>query len=382
MNEPPEIDAPQSPEYVRMSLAAAMTLGFKRGLFYRNARLHCINLLLTYPQGCIGKCAYCGLSGTRSGEYSRKSFIRVQWPTCSLEETIERIAARRDRVNRICISMITRRQAVEDTKEICSRLRSSVDVPVSLLICPTLLEHQDLVDFKEAGADKIGVAIDLATPDLFDRFRGSGMKGPHKWETYWSCLSDCLGVFGKGNAGAHFMVGMGETEREMCLAIQRVKDMGGGTHLFSFYPEGNSLMAEHPLPPMDTYRRIQLARYLIDQGTGRADRFVYDEADTVREFGIQADELEGIIDTGEPFRTSGCVGRDGQVACNRPFGNSPPGPDIRNYPFSPTPEDVAHIRSQMIRCGDGCDGRSPSPLREEGERGLSLDANGFPPVRE
>ena len=113
----------------------------------------------------------------------------------------------------------------------------------------------DLVDFVvQRICDHIGVAVDLATPDLFDRFRGRGVKGPHRWEKYWSCLSDCLEVFGTDNAGAHFMVGMGETEREMCSAIQRVKDMGGGTHLFSFYPEGNSLMADHPLPAMDTYQ--------------------------------------------------------------------------------------------------------------------------------
>lgn len=352
MNVPSDPYADQSPEYVRMSLAAAMTLGLKKGLFYRNARLHCINLLLTYPEGCIGKCAYCGLSRVRSGQYSRKSFIRVQWPTCSLEETIRRISARQDRVKRICISMITRRQAVEDTKEICCRLRSSFDIPVSLLICPTLLEYQDLVDFRTAGADKIGVAIDLATPDLFDRFRGSGVRGPHKWETYWSCLADCLDVFGTGNAGAHFMVGMGETEREMCAAIQRVQDMGGGTHLFSFYPEADSLMGDRSPPPMDTYRRIQAARYLIDRGIRRADRFAYDGAGRIEAFGVQASVLEEIIDTGEPFRTSGCVGRNGQVACNRPFGNSPPGPDIRNYPFPPTREDIARIRSQMVRCED------------------------------
>jgi biotin synthase len=151
------------------------------------------------------------------------------------------------------------------------------------------------------------------------------------------------------------MVGMGETEREMCAAIQRVKDMGGATHLFSFYPEGNSLMADHPLPAMDTYRRIQLARYLIDQGTSRADRFDYDDAETIQGFGIRPDDLDRVIDTGEPFRTSGCVGRDGQVACNRPFGNSPPGPDMRNYPFPPTPGDVARIRRQMILCKGRCD---------------------------
>lgn len=342
----------ESPEYVRMSLAAAMTLGFKRGLFYRNARLHCVNLLLTYPQGCVGKCAYCGLAGTRSGDYSGKSFIRVQWPTCSLEETIERISDRRDRVKRICVSMITQRQAVEDTREICRRLRSSFDIPVSLLICPTLLGRRDLLGFQEAGADKIGVAVDLATADLFERYRGRGVRGPHKWETYWRCLSDSLEIFGKGNAGAHFMVGMGETEKEMCAAMQRVRDMGGGTHLFSFYPEGNSRMAGHPPPPMDTYRRIQLARYLIDESISRADRFAFDPAGRIEAFGLYADRLDEVIDTGAPFRTSGCVGRDGQVACNRPFGNSPPGPDIRNYPFPPTPADIARIRTQMISCAD------------------------------
>ena len=90
-------------------------------------------------------------------------------------------------------------------------------------------------------------------------------------------------------------------------------------------------------------------------------------AETVRDFGVYPEQLEGIIDTGEPFRMSGCVGRDGEVACNRPFGNSPPGPDIRNYPFLPTPEDVARIRSQMIRCWERRNTTVPSPLWGEGQ---------------
>jgi biotin synthase-related radical SAM superfamily protein len=68
-------------------------------------------------------------------------------------------------------------RAIKDTKDICALFRSSFDVPVSLLISPTILSHDDLVDFKTAGADKIGVAIDLATPELFDTYRGSGVGG-------------------------------------------------------------------------------------------------------------------------------------------------------------------------------------------------------------
>ncbi len=137
-----------------MSLAAAMTLGFKKGRFYRGARLHCINLLLTYPDGCAGRRAYCGLAAGHEGPYRSRSFIRVRWPTCSLEETFERIAERRGRVRRVCISMVTRRRAVGDTVTICRRLTDRFDIPVSILVSPTVLGGGDLRRFREAGTAK------------------------------------------------------------------------------------------------------------------------------------------------------------------------------------------------------------------------------------
>ena len=344
----------ESPEYLRMSLAAAMTLGFKPGLFYRNAKLYCINLLLTYEEGCIAKCAYCGLSNSRPGTYSKKSFIRVTWPQYNLDEIIEGISNRQDRVKRICISMLTNGRSVKDTKDICEKLRSAFDIPVSLLISPTMLMHEDLDDFKAAGADKIGVAIDLATKELFDKYRGNGVNGPHRWEKYWQCLEDSIKVFGKGNAGAHFMTGMGETEQEMCGAIQRVRDMGGRTHLFSFFPEANSQMSGHPMPLMDQYRRIQIARYLIDNRISDVPRFIFDVSGKILDFGLSEKETNDVVNTGEPFRTSGCAGYDGEVACNRPFANSRPGPEMRNFPFKPEKEDIFRIKQQLndnsIKC--------------------------------
>jgi lipoyl synthase len=344
-----KMEAPikESPEYLRMSLAAAMTLGFKQGLFYRNAKLYCINLLLTYDEGCKARCAYCGLSKNRPGTYTNKSFIRVTWPEYSLDEIIKGISDRQNRVKRICISMLTNNRSVPDTKEICKRLRSSFDIPVSLLISPTILRYEDLEDFKTAGADKIGVAIDLATEELFNKYRGNGVKGPHKWEKYWQCLSDAIRVFGEGNAGSHFMTGMGETEKEMCEAIQRVRAMGGRTHLFSFFPEAGSPMTEHPMPSMVQYRRIQIARYLIDNNLSDIASFSFDDAGQITEFGLSSVDMKKLIESGEPFRTSGCEGYDGEVACNRPYANSRPGPDIRNFPFKPEEADIVRIKKQM-----------------------------------
>ena len=169
---------PSSPGHLRMSLAAAMTLGWAPGLFYRDARLYCINLLLTYPEGCRARCAYCGLAAGRpESADGGRSFIRVQWPAFPLGDIVQRIAERRERIRRVCISMVTRRRAVADTAAVCRRLRAAVDLPVSLLITPTVLRPGDLEELRAAGADKVGVAVDLATPRSSTATAAAGSAG-------------------------------------------------------------------------------------------------------------------------------------------------------------------------------------------------------------
>ena len=108
---------------------------------------------------------------------------------------------------------------------------------------------------------------------------------------------------------------------------------------------------------MVQYRHVQLARFLIDEGIGRAERFAFDSRGRIIDFGLPAADRGRLIDSGEPFRTSGCAGYDGEVACNRPFANSRPGPHLRNYPFPPTAADLRRIRLQMsaraARSSDG-----------------------------
>ena len=337
----------ESPEYLRTSLAAAMTLGFKNGLFYRNAKSPCINLLLTYNSGCAGNCAYCGLSMKRPGIYKDKSFIRVEWPIYRLMDIIERISERDDRVKRICLSMITNGRTRKDTSDITKSLRQSLGVPVSLLISPTILDKDDLYRFKENGADMIGVAVDCATPHLFEKMRGRVVKGPHKWERYWKFFEEALEIFGKRKVGVHLIVGLGETEREMIETIQNVYGMGGSTHLFSFFPESNSLLSQHPQPPIGQYRRVQLARFLIDEGIDGLEDFSFDASGRLIDFGMPDGKFSAVIESGKPFMTSGCPGKDGEVACNRPYANCLPGPEIRNFPFLPEKEDIQRIREEL-----------------------------------
>ena len=336
-----------SPDHVRLSLAAAMTLDLVPGLFYRNARLGCINLLLTYPEGCAANCAYCGLSRGRLGEYEEKSFIRVPWDVYELGDVVERMVQRASRFGRACVSMVTHPSAPVDMVEVLRRIRERSDVLLSVLITPTLLTRDDLEAFKAAGADRVGIAIDAARDDIFDGMRGSGVDGPHSWERYWGFFEEALDVFGGGMVGSHFIVGLGESEREMAAAIQRIRDLGGVTHLFSFFAEPNTTLTDLPQPPIGQYRRAQLARYLIDEDLARADEFGYDEGGTIVSFGLPQADAERVIGSGVPFMTSGCPGPDGAVACNRPYANSLPGPNIRNFPFTPDDDDLARVRREL-----------------------------------
>jgi biotin synthase len=197
---------------------------------------------------------------------------------------------------------------------------------------------------KKAGADRVGIAIDAATPQLFDQLRGKGVGGPHQWDHYWDVTDMAVAVFGRFYVGIHLIVGLGETEKEMVNAIQKGQDRGAYTHLFSFFPEMGSPMEKHSSPSLGQYRRIQLARWIINESLGSANQMRFDENGKLTNLGI---DIEPLIQVGEPFMTSGCPGRDGKVACNRPYGNERPSGPIRNFPFMPEAEDIEEIRKQL-----------------------------------
>lgn len=337
----------ESPEYVRISLAAAMVLGYKTGLFYRGATSPCVNILLNYEEGCAGNCAYCGLSLKRPGTYTEKSFIRVQWDIYEMTDLIKHIKAAGSRAKRICVSMVTNRKAIKDTNAVLQMIKDSLALPASVLASPTILTSSDLQDFKNNGADRLGIAVDAATPHLFERYRGKGVNGPHKWEKYWQLLDEAVGIFGKYKVGVHLIVGLGETEEEMIKLVQDAHDRGIETHLFTFFPEPDSLLASHPPPATGQYRRVQLASYLINTGQAEAIEFQFGKNGRLTDFGMAEARLNKFIDSGKPFMTSGCPGADGEVACNRPYSDSMPGPDIRNFPFLPDADDIKKIRGEL-----------------------------------
>ena len=157
-----------------------------------------------------------------------------------------------------------------------------------------------------------------------------------------------LEVFGHSHVGVHLMVGMGETERDMVSLMDKLWRMGAVNHLFSFYAEEGSRLAHKRQPPWPTYLRVQLARYLIEEGIRCFDDMEFDHQGRIIDFGLEPDRLSEISSLGIPFMTTGCLGPDGQVACNRPFGNCLPDVKQWNYPYPPDDEEMDLIRRSIF----------------------------------
>jgi len=345
----------RSPEYVQMSTAAALTLGIMSGKMYRCECTRCLNLLLTYPEGCRANCAYCGLARHREAErdYADRNFIRVDWPAVPLDMTIDIVAKDGEQTpfHRMCISMITHPRSDEDTVTVLKKWTDRIDpktLPVSILSNPTTMTRADVARLHQLGADIFTVALDAATPEIFDRTRGKGVQSPHSWQKYWQILMDAREIFGPQKFGAHIIVGMGETEHDVLSLVQKLVDLGGHSHLFCFFPEKGSLMDHLPATDRGQWRRVQLARYLIDYRGVRFENMQFDESGRVVDYGISESELQAVVGEGVAFRTSGCPGkfRDDVSACDRPYGDSPPS-NIASYPFQPNKTDLRKIRRQL-----------------------------------
>jgi biotin synthase len=330
-------------------MASAIALRFRSGRFTRDFDFGGINLLLNYEDGCRSDCGYCGLARTRPGAYADKSFIRVEWPLVATDELVARMAACQDKLTRLCISMVTHPFAYRDTCDITGRITTAVRTPLSILVAPPTLNRRRLARFRELGVDMIGIGLDAVTEDLFRRIRtdvpagGAGLS----WAKYWQVVDDARELFGPWKVNCHTLVGLGETDADLVDIFVRLRDRQIFSYLFCFNPEPDSRMAQHPKSPLVRWRRIQLAKHLIEsEGFGR-EQFDLDADGSLVHLEADAEVVGRSVESGVPFMTNGCPGAGGEPGCTRPYGSYRPAEPFRDFPFLPEPHDLAEIRSQL-----------------------------------
>jgi len=339
-----------SPDYVRISMAAAIELRLKPGRLLRDCHCGCINLLQNYPEGCYANCTYCGLARERPGVPEDNTFIRVAWPLYSTDLVAEKIAEKeaKDGVGRVCIAQVQDHRAYDDLIDMTKRIRRvATQVPISALVSATTLNEERLYKIKEVGADIIGVGLDAASKEVFYNTRGKGARSPHDWYHHWQIVRAARRIYGPMKVNCHIIVGLGETDRELVDLFYQLKSEQIAGYLFSFNPEPGTVMQDVSRAPIHRLRRIQLVKYLIENYHLPPDAFDFDEQGNIAQLDAPDIVVDAAIDTGLPFMTNGCPDRKGVMACNRPYGSYRPSEEFRDYPFVPDANDVVVIRKQM-----------------------------------
>lgn len=336
-----------SPDWVRISYASALALGFKSGRFTREFEFGGINLLLNYEDGCLSDCGYCGLARSRAGSYEDKSFIRVEWPLVGTDELVERMAEREGRLTRLCISMVTHGSAYRDTLDITRRIHARVRTPLSVLVAPPTLNEERLRAFRDAGVDMIGIGLDAVTEALFRSVRSDVPKGGLSWDQYWEIVNHAREIFGPWKVNCHTLVGLGETDADLVELFGRLLDRQIFPYLFCFNPEPDSRMAEHPKSSITRWRRIQLVKFLMEERGLRPDAFLLDQEGGLGGIRAPQELLEGAAEDGRAFMTNGCPGEKGEQGCTRPMGSWRPTESPRDYPWLPDESDRRSIAAEL-----------------------------------
>ncbi len=342
--------AKESPNWVRISAASAIALGLKSGRFAKEFDFGGINLLLNYDDGCRSDCAYCGLARTRPGDYEDKSFIRVEWPLVETASLVERMRLLEAKLTRLCISMVTNPYAFRDTCTITDSIVQNVRTPLSILVAPPTLNRTKLEEFKARGVDMIGIGLDAVTETLFRSLRtdvptgGSGLS----WTQYWKIVNDAREIFGPWKVNCHTVVGLGESDFDLIEMFDKLVSREIFPYLFCFNPEPDSRMGTTPKASITRWRRVQLAKYLIEERGYRVKDFMFSNDGSLVNIKTPSPrELIAAANEGVAFMTNGCPGPNGEPGCTRPYGSYKPSESYRDYPFLPSTTDLQRITSEL-----------------------------------
>ncbi len=302
---------------VRVSAGTEAVLGLRRRPM--EASPTTVYLMLD-GGGCAMACAFCAQA--RNSHARADALSRIIWPSHPFEEVLSALGSPPPELERICLQVTLHRGAGEQVREILPVLRMATSLPISVAIRPRDLE--ELEELLASGVDVVGLGLDCAGERVYRQVKGAG------WSSMRRLVEEGCRRF-PGRVRVHLMVGLGETEEECCAVMQQVYDWGGAVSLFAFTPVRGTRLEAHPPPPLGTFRRMQVARYLIEQGLARLEQFRFSEGKLLS-FGRP--DLPLLLADGQAFRTSGCPG------CNRPFYNERPGGTMYNYPRPLSPEEI------------------------------------------
>ncbi len=280
--------------------------------------------LLQYSEtGCFAKCKFC-LQSQASPKASREWLGRVNWPVISVDRLK---SAWRTLFKRACLQTVIKPNFHKEAIRVLRELRE-IDPLTSFSLAITPVSSDTLKEARELGVDTLGVGLDTANPELFEKWGK-----PHSWTTYWRFIEEGVNVYGAGNVYVHLIAGLGESNRDIVKTMKKAYRAGCRVALFAYTdPRGNTRV------DIKRYRLIQLARFLLENGLDPDLYIDYDNEVVKKDIPIS-----NVLDA---FYTSGCPN------CDRLYYNESPRGPLFNIPSPYTlREYIDRLREELRYIG-------------------------------
>jgi len=335
------VSSPWLPSKIRVSLGTAIGLGLLEGKM--NVPVLTAYLMTYIDNGrCSANCGFCPQA--KSSKNNADMLSRITWPSFSLPLVTAALvnAFKNGQIKRVCIQALNIPNVFLQLEALIKEIKKQDNtIPISVSCQP--INSQDIHLLKNAGVDRIGIAIDAATETIFHKIKGAQTgNNTYNWYSEINLLKEAVSIFGTGQVSTHLIVGLGETEKEVTSFIQWCVTLGILPALFAFTPIRGTALEKQPQPNIISYRRLQLARHLIVYGITRLEHMQFNACEEILSFGVKPDTLNTIIQSGIPFQTSGCP------SCNRPFYNERPSGPFYNYPTKLNKKEIAEIKKQLL----------------------------------
>jgi biotin synthase len=310
-------------EKIRVSIGSASVLGLGSMVKFKDPPTTCY--VMTYTEGhCTANCGFCPQA--RSSKSSEEMLSRVTWPIFPFKDYLTKLKYLRSskQFKRICIQTLNYPNNFQDLMEIISQIKNNINIPISIAIPP--MSKDQLKELKLIGVQRVGIALDGTTPEVFNKIKGDEVSGPYNWDQHFQTLLETLEIFSQGFVSTHLIIGLGETEQEVITRIEELHNLKILISLFAFTPIKGTKFENISKPSLQTFRKLQLGRFLLVNKEKSQEDFTFNKAGAIVRFNINKKELKDIINNTEAFLTSGCPG------CNRPYYTSKPSGPIYNYP--------------------------------------------------
>ncbi len=245
--------------------------------YWKIAQLHGADVLATTVlQNCVRytdratSCQFCAIG------QSLAEGRTIAHKTPEQLGEVARMAVLLDKVKHVVLTTGTPNVIDRGAAVLCESARgikAAIDIPIQAQ-CEPPRDHGWFERMAAAGIDTLGMHLEAVTPAV--RARIMPGKATVSLERYFDAFAAAVDVFGRGQVSTYILAGLGDTEKAILEACERLTALGVYPFVVPFVPVSGTPLENAPPPPPEMMKRLlpaigrMIARSEITSATMKA----------------------------------------------------------------------------------------------------------------